>query len=192
MAKKVEGIKYITLGEHWRELYIKGTPIISIADEFYENKQVVSRSIWLAKIPNDIKEVIRNNPEVFTCRLLLNGFAGKRRLCELDGFKFLRTEVHRMAKAGAGSVPKFPKPKKLKIKPIEIPKNESIKKAPLLQMNEVLEAEFQLKQSLGFHTRVSFDNEGAGEVRIFFQNKKALHSLIEMLNPNLLDKAGSI
>lgn len=181
MAKKVEGIKYIALGEHWRELYLKGTPIITIADTFNENKQVVSRSIWLAKIPNDIKEVIQSNPEVFTCRVLLNGFAGKRRICELNGFKFLRFEVTRMAKAGAGSVPKFPKPKKFEAKPIE----KSKKEAPLFQINEILEAEYQIKQALGFHTRVSFDKEGAGEVRIFFQNKKALHSLIEMLIPNV-------
>jgi len=186
MAKKVEGIKYITLGEHWRELYIKGTPIISIADKFNENKQVVSRSIWLAKIPNDIKEIIRNNPEIFTCRILLNGFAGKRRRCELDGFKFLRLEVSRMAKAGAGSIPKFPKPKKTKINSLEIQKKEILKKTSITQLNEVLEAEFQIKQALGFHTRVSFDNEdGAGEVRIFFQNKKALHFLIDKLTPNL-------
>lgn len=177
MAKKVEGIKYITLGEQWRELYLKGAPILAIADKFREHKQVISRSIWLAKIPSDIKQIIQSNPEVFTCRVLLNGFAGKRRLCELEGFKFLRSEVRRMTEEGAGSAPKFPRPKKIKEK--------SKKESPFLNIHETLEAEFQIKEALGFHTRVSFDKEGAGEVRIFFQNKKALHSLIEMLIPNV-------
>ncbi len=179
MAKKVEGIKYITLGEHWRELYIKGTPIISIADKFNENKQVVSRSIWLAKIPNDIKEVIRNNPEIFTCRVLLNGFAGKRAFCERDDFKFLRSEVSRLKKAGVGNSPKFPKSKKKKDAK-EIPSAIS----PTIEIKKAMEAEFEIKQALGHHCRVFFSKEGDGEIRIFFKDNMALKRIIEMIQPS--------
>jgi hypothetical protein len=179
MAKKAEGIKYIDLGQHWRALYRKGRSIISIADQFKENKQVVSRAIWLAKIPDDIKEIIRNNPEIFTCRVLLNGFAGKRRMCELNAFKFLRSEVLRMATAGAGSIPKFPKSKKKLLK-------TSRKETHFLRIHEVIEAEYKIKEALGFHTHVRFDTEGAGEVRIFIRNKKDLDALINMISPVIL------
>lgn len=185
MAKKVEGMKYITLGEHWRKLYLKGTPIITIADKFNENKQVVSRSIWLAKIPEEIKKVIKGNPEIFTCTTLLNGFAGKRTLCEKNGFRFLRSEVNRLIHAGRGTSPKFPKPKKQKkSSPLVtlIVKNEET--SSTLQNREAMNAEFQIKQALGHHCKVLFAKDGSGEIRIFFKDNKALKGIIAMLQPS--------
>lgn len=187
MAKKVEGMKYITLGEHWRELYLKGTPIITIADKFKENKQVISRSIWLAKIPEEIKKVIKENPEVFTCSTLLNGFAGKRTLCEKDGFRFLRSEVNRLIHAGRGTSPKFPKAKAKKQKKDHPPvtlivKNEET--SPTLHIREALDAEYQIKQALGHHCRVLFAKDGSGEIKIFFKDTKALKGIIEMVQPS--------
>ena len=50
------GLKYLNLGEDWRRRYLRGSPINKIAEEDKENSQTVSRAVWLAKIPDDIKE----------------------------------------------------------------------------------------------------------------------------------------
>lgn len=191
IMKGSAGIKLLESGIDWRKKYLTGIPIQTIATNAKKNAQVVSRAIWLAKIPEDLKTIIKENPEIFTRRILINGFAAKRALCEKDSFKLLRTEVQRMAKEGLGSKPKFPKKESIKPKQKEEQKIVSLKEeassnaSATINILEAIDAEYQIKQALGFHTQVSFDKEGAGEVRIFFQNKKALHSLIEMLIPNV-------
>ena len=184
------GLKYLNLGEEWRYRYLHGSPINKIAEEDRENPQVVSRAIWLAKIPTAIKELIKANPEIFTRRILLNGFASKRKQCEKDGFALLRSEVARLIVAGAGAQPKLRKArgktKKQKKPSLSASSRETelnIRVDPLIDINATIEAEYRIKQALGYACRVAFDKSGGGEVRIFFKDKKSLEGLMETFEP---------
>lgn len=191
---RTTGLKYINLGEDWRRRYLHGSPIEKIAAEDKEDPQTISRAIWLAKIPSDIKEKIKNNPEIFTRRILQNQFAAKRKQCEKDGFTVLRLEVDKMIQNGPGSKPKLKTNKKKKTTHIEAQnatqkpsQNENIEPSsidPTYHIESSIEAEYLIKQALGYHCRVAFDKNGGGEVRIFFNNKKALNGLIETIQSN--------
>lgn len=184
------GLKYLNLGEDWRRRYLHGASIDKIATEERENPQIVSRAIWLAKIPPDIKELIKANPEIFTRRILLNGFASKRKQCEKDNFAILRSEVTRLIAAGAGTQPKLKKTcskvkkqSKLILSPPPAEAEPNIHANPLIDIGSTIEAEYRIKQALGYACRVAFDRSGGGEVRIFFKDKKALEGLIETFEP---------
>jgi hypothetical protein len=89
---RLAGSNIIQLGEHWREMFLKGRPVVQIADEFHRPTQVVSRAIWLGSWPQRLKELVFAHPEVFTMDKLINGFASKRRQCEKDNFAILEQE----------------------------------------------------------------------------------------------------
>lgn len=174
---KSTGIKYLNLGEEWRKRYLTGSLIKQIAKEAREDPQTVSRAIWLAKLPQELKEKLKTYPEVFTRRVLLNCFASKRKQCEQDDFALLRSEVSRLILAGAGNYPKLPKKrreKKVKNLPTITSKEDSLSPT---------EAAYRIKQALGYSCQVSLDNKGGGEVRIFFTDKKGLAGLIETFEP---------
>ena len=188
------GLKYLNLGEDWRSRYLRGSPIDKIAEEDREDPQTVSRAVWLAKIPENIKANLKAHPEIFTRRILLNGFASKRRQCEKDDFAILRLEVERLIALGAGAKPKLRKTNKLNKSRVikkslatqESKKNEEINEPltnPTFGLSASIEAEYLLKQALGYHCRVAFDKNGGGEVRIFFKDKKSLEGLIETFEP---------
>jgi hypothetical protein len=184
------GLKYLHLGEEWRQRYLHGSPIIKIALEACEDPQTVSRAIWLAKVPADVKEGLKAHPEIFTRRILLNAFAAKRRQCEKEDFALLRSEVNRLILEGAGSQPKLKKTKKInktkkQAKKISRPvhKDGDFLVNPLIDIESTIEAEYRIKQALGYACRVAFDKTGGGEVRIFFKDKKALNGLIETFEP---------
>lgn len=191
MAQAHAGIRLLESGMEWRKMFLTGTPIQSIASTADENAQVVSRAIWLAKIPYDIKQIILENPDVFSRRTLINGFASKRAQCEKNSFQLLRSEVQRMAKEGAGSKPKFPK----KIPTKEKKKIEK-KTAPLIEdktpsnisvttnILEAMTAEKQIKDALGFHCRVAFNEAGESQVTFNLKSIKDLNTFIEMVTPN--------
>ncbi len=185
------GLKYLNLGEDWRRRYLRGSPIDKIAAEDREDPQTVSRAVWLAKIPEDIKANLKAHPEIFTRRILLNSFASKRKQCEKDDFTILRLEVARLIVAGAGTQPKFKKTSRKTKKqfnqniatpPTEIEHN-NIHVDPLIDIGSTIEAEYRIKQALGYACRVAFDKSGGGEVRIFFKDKKSLEGLIETFEP---------
>jgi hypothetical protein len=183
------GLKYLALGEDWRRRYLRGSSIVTIATESHEDPQTISRAVWLAKVPDDIKESLRAHPEIFTRRILLNAFAAKRRQCEKEDFALLRSEVSRLIQEGPGSQPKFQKIKKAKKQPKKTPRSFSrnptslARVDPLPEMESTSEAEYRIKQALGYACRVAFDKTGGGEVRIFFKDKKALNGLIETFEP---------
>jgi hypothetical protein len=192
MSKGSAGIKIMDKGIVWRKELLSGSPIQVIATKYKENSQVVSRAIWLAKIPTELKEIIKKNPEVFTRAVLINGFAAKRALCEKNSFKFLRFEVERMAKKGLGSKPKFPKKylslqkKKLEKKIVPLIKEKTPSKLSVTKNNvEAMKAEKQIKDALGFHCRVAFTKTGESQVTINLKNKKDLETFIEIISPNL-------
>lgn len=195
MATRLTGVRFIDLGEEWRKAWISGRPIQTIALNAGQNPQTISRAIWLAKIPLDIKHRIKSYPEVFTRAILLDTFAAKRRQCEKEGFALLRSEVERLIALGAGAKPKLRKTNKLnKSRVIKKPlvtkepkKDEEISEPltnPTFGLSASIEAEYLLKQALGYHCRVAFDKNGGGEVRIFFSNKNALNGLIETIQSN--------
>ena len=183
------GIKLLESGIVWRRELLSGMPVQTIAFNAKMNAQVVSRAIWLAKIPEDLKTVIRENPEIFTRRVLVNSFAAKRSLCEKNSFKLLRSEVQRMAKEGLGSKPKFPKKEAIKLKKkLEkrvVPLNEKQPQVSVTtNMIEAMEVEKTLKDAIGFRCRVAFNETGESEVTFNLKNKKDLEAFIEMVTPH--------
>ena len=189
MSKGCAGIKIFEKGTIWRNELLSGMPVQTIATKFKAPAQVVSRAIWLAKIPEDLKLVIKKNPEIFTREILINLFASKRKKKKKDSFKLLRSEVTRMAKEGIGSKPKFPKkePKK-QMKKLE-KKVETLKANPQTVVSvttnivEAMSAEKQIKDALGYHCRIAFNASGASEITISLNNKKDLKTFIDMITP---------
>ena len=192
MATRLTGVRFFDLGEEWRKIWISGTPISKIASHTRQNPQTISRAIWLAKIPSDIKQHIRSYPDVFTRAILLDTFAAKRRQCEKDGFALLRSEVQRLIALGAGTKPKLKNTNKSQKKllskksPTDLNKDSNDKDnhlSPLLSAEYLREIEYRIKQALGYACRVDFDKSRGGEVRIFFKNKKSLEGLVETFEP---------
>ncbi|MBX9838994.1 MAG: hypothetical protein K2X69_11875 [Silvanigrellaceae bacterium] len=183
MSKGCAGIKILEKGTIWRNELLSGMSVQTIATKFKAPAQVVSRAIWLAKIPEDLKLVIKKNPEIFTREILINLFASKRKDCEKDSFKLLRSEVTRMAKEGIGSKPKFPRKKALK-KDIKEIVQDFPKVNVTTNILEAMVAEKQIKDAIGFHCRVAFHDSGASQIIINLNNKKDLETFIEMVSPH--------
>ncbi len=193
MTKRASAdLDIITKGIAWRKLYLSRNPIQSIATKSKLDAQLISRAIWLAKMPKDIKETIQANPEIFTRTVLISGFASKRKRCEQDDFKLLRHEVERMIKVGIGSAPHFPKKINKVIKKLVsvIETNKKRKEVPLhpmtspiINLSESFAAESRMKEMLGFGCRVAFNKSGASEVTFFLEKKKDLEVFIEMIEP---------
>ena len=89
MATRLSGIRFFELGEQWRNAWISGSHINDIAKAACQNPQVISRAIWLARIPDEVKNKIKLYPDIFTRQILLDTFASKRRQCEKNEFKVL-------------------------------------------------------------------------------------------------------
>ena len=175
-----KGPHILIQGELWREQWIKGKSIIQIAQENHKDPQIISRAIWLAKWPEKLKELVFSYPDVFTRDVLINGFAGKRRQCEKKGFKLLAIEMNRMVVQGAGSKPVLKNTKGTKLKKKQR-QPQADKTSPIYFPDKSLEAEFRIKQALSLHARVAFEGNGAGEVRIFFNNQKCLEFILERI-----------
>jgi len=50
---------------------------------------------------------------------------------------------------------------------------------------EAMTAKKQIKEALGFHCRVAFNEAGESQVTFNLKNKKDLNTLIDMVTPNL-------
>ncbi|MBX9837499.1 MAG: hypothetical protein K2X69_04185, partial [Silvanigrellaceae bacterium] len=50
---------------------------------------------------------------------------------------------------------------------------------------EAMTAEKQIKEALGFHCRVAFNEAGESQVTFNLKNKKDLNTFIDMVTPNL-------
>ena len=174
MSTRLSGIRFLALGETWRNAFISGKTIKNIAAEVKQNPQTVSRAIWLARIPNEIKQLILSQPEIFTRKILLDTFAAKRKQCEKDGFKKLQSEVVKMLQLGKGSKPalKLTNNKVLRKKP------KLVKPDPTLHLCEAMTAENLLKKKLKLHCRVAFNKNKQGEIRIFFSNSQELEEFL--------------
>lgn len=103
MVTRQSGIRFFELGETWRTAWISGINLKEIAKNAEQNPQTISRAIWLARIPCEIKNEIKLYPDIFTRQLLLDTFAAKRRQCEKDGFKKLAQEVKRFIENGSNT-----------------------------------------------------------------------------------------
>lgn len=183
MSKGCAGIKILEKGIVWRNEFLSGISIQNIASKYKTNAQIISRAIWLAKIPDELKLVIKEHPEIFTREILINQFAAKRNLCAKNSFKLLYSEVLRMKKEGMGSKPKFPRKKSVKKDKKEIVPN-MIKVSVSTNILEAMSAEKKIKDALGFHCRVVFHDSGASQITINLNNKKDLETFIRMVTTN--------
>jgi hypothetical protein len=173
MGKRPTGVKLLNLGEEWRRLYLLGLPILQIALKARKNAQDVSRAIWLAKIPSELKLQIRAHPETFTRTILMNMFAAKRKQCEQEGFKRLRLEIERLISKGAGTQPKLRKTnKKKEVQNVILSgTNSLLKESNFEQENSMSqEAAYRIQEALGFCCQVVF--EKTGELSFLFKTKK--------------------
>ena len=169
------GSNIIKLGEYWKSIFLKGKSIAQIAAEHNRPVQVVSRAIWLGGWPQHLKDLVYQNPSVFTMDKLVNGFGAKRRQCEQNNFAVLEREIRRMIELGTGSRPKLKKTNKPQ------PKCDDVKVDLTLNIQKSQEAEYRIKSALSLHSRVGFEKNGGGEVRIFFSNEKDLNFILERL-----------
>lgn len=189
MATRLTGVRFFDLGEEWRKLWTSGTPLKELARMTDQNIQVISRAVWLAKIPPEIKQRIKAYPDIFNRSILLDTFAAKRRQCEANGFALLREEVDRLITLGAGTKPRLkktnqPRQSKKAFIPTPILKDQSSEVNPKgLTREFALEAQYRLKEALGYSCEVVLSKKG-GEVKIFFRDKKGLEGLLETLEPS--------
>jgi hypothetical protein len=185
MVTRQTGIRFFELGEKWRNAWISGIHVNEIAKTALQNPQIVSRAIWLARVPEDIKNRMKTYPDIFTRQILLDTFAAKRRQCEKDGFKKLIAEVERLIEKGGGTKPNLKKTNKInRNRPSQKTPNAKakLKINPIYNIGEALTAELKIKKKLDVHCRVSFDKSGGGEIRIFFENNDELDKIIAKLN----------
>jgi hypothetical protein len=187
--KGCAGVQMLDKGIAWRRELLAGSPVQAIASKYRVNSQVVSRAIWLARIPEDLKAIIRQNPEVFTRGSLINGFASKRSQCEKNTFELLRSEILRMVKEGVGSKPKLPKKssqKKQKKNPVPLIEDET---PPVVSVTtnivEAMTAEKMIKDAIGYRCRVAFSEAGESQVTFNLKSKKDLNTFIDMVTPNI-------
>ena len=177
MVTRQSGIGFFKLGEEWRNAWISGITVKDIAKNAGQNPQIVSRAIWLARIPESLKNEMKSYPEIFTRKLLLDTFAAKRRQCEKDGFKKLSQEVRRFIENGAETKSSLKKTNK-KI----ILKKKEIKTNPIINIPEALSGEAKIISQIKAHCRITFDSQGeGGEIRIFFNNKNELDKIINKI-----------
>ncbi|MGY3803176.1 hypothetical protein ACWNT8_03815 [Pigmentibacter ruber] len=177
MSTRLSGVRFFSLGESWRNAFISGKSICEIAHEEKQNPQTISRAIWLARIPESLKQEIQMYPELFSRKILIDTFAAKRNQCEKDNFKKLRTEVKRMIELGKGTKPNLTTKKKNNI----LKKFKLIKTNPNLQLQEAIKLENLIKNKINLHCRVSFNKQGQGELRVFFDSKEELKNLLQKL-----------
>ncbi len=174
MSTRLSGVRFFSLGEIWRNAFISGRTIKNIATEANQNPQTVSRAIWLARIPDEIKQLILSSPEIFTRKVLLDTFAAKRKQCEKNAFKKLHAEVIKMLELGKGSKPAL----KLTNRKILRKKLKTVKTDPTLNINEAIAIENLIKKKLNLHCRAAFNKNKQGELRIFFANKDELDTIL--------------
>lgn len=183
MTTRQKGIRFFELGEEWRNAWILGARITEIAKNALHHPQTVSRAIWLARIPEEIKNKIKKYPDIFSRQILLDTFAAKQKQCEKNGFKKLKLEVERLIEKGNGTKPILKKTNKpIKNQPStkkSSKANTKLKIDPIFNVNEALAVESKIKKKLNAHCRVSFDKHGGGEIRIFFENKNELEKILE-------------
>jgi hypothetical protein len=188
MVTRLSGIRFFELGEQWRNAWILGNYINDIAKTAFQNPQIISRAIWLARIPDEVKCKIKSYPDIFTRQILLDTFAAKRRQCEKDGFKVLKEEVERLITHGASSKPKLKKtnkPTKKKLPKSKLLLKESLNSNPIYNIEEALSAELKIKKVLKTHCRIAFDINSGGEIRLFFKNKDELYKIIETISQGI-------
>lgn len=172
---RLSGPNILKLGEYWKDLMTRGMPPVQIADKMKKPLQVVHRAIWLGGWPNHLKELVHSNPSIFTRTVLINNFASKQKQCEKNNFALLEREMKRMMGEGRGSKPKL---RRLNKRAASVPGTKS---NPLHNVEKATEAEIRIKQALSLHNRVAFEQNGSGEVRIFFSNEKDLEFVLERL-----------
>lgn len=177
MSTRQTGVRFITLGEIWRNAFISGKTITEIAKEANQNPQTVSRAIWLARIPLPIKELIFNHPEIFTRTVLLDTFAAKRKQCEKEGFKKLSCEVQKMLAQGKGAKPNL---KRTNAKVLS-KKPKLVKTNPTLNMNEAIQIEQEIRNKLKVHCRIAFNTKNQGEIRLFFTDRTELAEILKKI-----------
>lgn len=177
MSTRQTGVRFIILGEIWRNAFISGKTITEIAKETNQNPQTVSRAIWLARIPLPIKELISNHPEIFTRTVLLDTFAAKRKQCEKEGFKKLACEVQKMLAQGKGAKPNL---KRTNAKVLS-KKPKLVKTNPTLNMNEAIQIEQEIRNKLKVHCRIAFNTKNQGEIRLFFTDRTELAEILKKI-----------
>ncbi|WGL61474.1 hypothetical protein QEJ31_07710 [Pigmentibacter sp. JX0631] len=178
MSTRLSGVRFFALGESWRTAFLSGKSVPEIAIEVKQNPQTISRAIWLARIPDSVKQEILAYPELFSRKVLIDTFAAKRKQCEKDNFKKLRIEVKKMIELGQGTKPNLNIMKKKSV----LKKRKVIKTDPRLELNEAIKFENLIKSKINLHCRISFNKQGQGELRVFFENKEELNILIQKIS----------
>ncbi|WP_397601606.1 ParB/RepB/Spo0J family partition protein [Silvanigrella sp.] len=68
----------LDLAEAYLSLLNSNMPVEKIAEKYEKNERTVQYYINIARFPEEVKAIIRENPSFFTVRVLLNEFAKKK------------------------------------------------------------------------------------------------------------------
>lgn len=75
-----EGLHCIDIANGYKHLINNSWTVDQLADHFEKDKKTVARFLKLAELPNDIKETLQKNSEVFTNRVIFNDILTKNQL----------------------------------------------------------------------------------------------------------------
>jgi ParB/RepB/Spo0J family partition protein len=75
-----EGLHCIDVANGYHHLITHNWSIEQVAQHFERDKKTVARFLKLAELPNDIKEALRENSNVFSARVIFNDLLTKHKL----------------------------------------------------------------------------------------------------------------
>jgi hypothetical protein len=151
--------------------------------------RTIKKYLWVASMPEEIKQIMFKYPEIFTTKLLINHFASRQRFFAKENWKYLRLEIARCIQKGADHKPR---------KALNYPKNraggsledqrkrqaekkETIERVPEKKPEPVgfmkeLAAQDRLRERCATWVEV-----GNGEIRIKYCGAEDLDRLVEII-----------
>lgn len=96
----------LSLASHLHSLRQQGASEARLALEEGLKLPTVKKYLWIASLPEELRTQMAAHPEVFTARVLLNGFASRRKYWTEGGFAKLKREIEKLIAKGPGHTPR--------------------------------------------------------------------------------------
>lgn len=152
--------------------------------------RTIKKYLWVAAIPEEIKQVMLKFPEIFTTNLIINHFASRQKFYAKENWKYLRLEMAKCIQKGAEYKPR---------KALKYPKNraggslEQQRKRQIEQKEMLAHAPEKKQEPVGFMKELSVQENlrerfatwvevGNGEIRIKYFNAEDLDRLLEIMD----------
>ena len=152
--------------------------------------RTIKKYLWVASIPEEIKQVMLKFREIFTTNLIINHFASRQTFYAKENWKYLRVEMAKCIKRGADYKPR---------KALKYPKNraggslEQQRKRQIEQQEMLAQPPEKKLEPVGFMKELSAQEAlrerfatwvevGNGEIRIKYFNADDLDRLLEIMD----------